>query len=67
MVFHDMVLDGKVLHGSVLDGMLFDGKVLKGSVLDYMVLYAMYQNNTIEWYIIVVDGLILYSMVFDIL
>ena len=45
MVFHDMVLDGKVLKGSVLDGMVFDGKVLKGSELDYMVLYAMVSNQ----------------------
>ena len=44
--------------------MVLDGKVLKGSVLDDMVLYAMYQNNVIEWYV-VLDGLLLYSMVFD--
>ena len=65
MVFHDMVLDGKVLKGSVLDGMVFDGKVLKGSELDYMVLYAMVSNQCCWMVCFCIVLFVLYSMVLD--
>ena len=52
MVFHDLILDGMVMKGSVLDVMVLDGMVLKGSVLDGMVLKG-----------IVLDGMELDGMV----